>query len=222
MAKTEQDFLGRTWDFARVHLAFWRPIALPELTPGTKRYTELQEELDDAAAAVRTLPDDALDEFITEDRAALTTCQTSVSETRSRAAQLLAVTGFITLLASLGTSPPGTAAGTALMVSVGLLAVYALVGTMWLTVSAIAVRSWDELVPRAIADDTARAMRERYAADVHRVRRKTRIRLERPVGYLRDAYWFFFATVALLVVIVILRFLPIVQAATTTPAVPAK
>ena len=51
-------------------------------------------------------------------------------------------------------------------------------------------------------------MKEHYASQMYQVRRSNDIRLQVPVGYLRDAYWYFFLTVVLFVLVVIVRYLP--------------
>jgi hypothetical protein len=82
---------------------------------------------------------------------------------------------------------------------------YALLGTLWLTVQALAVRSWDRLDEKPTKQMTPRRALEAHAYQVYLVRHKLAVRLSRPVGYLRDAYGFFFVTVVLICIIIGVR-----------------
>jgi hypothetical protein len=194
------------------HLIFFIPIPLPELKRGTKEAAELDEELQRANASIATLDDDSLEGLVSLLDEELRTVRSSISEARSRAAQLLGVTGVIAVLAGLGSTsqtsvqlvPTKGAAQVLTLVFAGL-AGYALLGTLWLTVQTLAVRSWEELKAEPVAQATSRRIREAHASQALAVRRKLTIRLSRPVGYLRDAYWFFFLTVVLIGVIVGIR-----------------
>lgn len=74
------------------------------------------------------------------------------------------------------------------------------------------MREWNDLKITPSAQLSAREMKEQYASQLYQVRRSNDIRLEIPVGYLRDAYWYFFLTVLLFLLDVIIRYLPFAHA----------
>jgi hypothetical protein len=189
-------------------LKFGAPMKLPEFEKGTQESTDLGKEFTDLDSTLSTLHDDALAEITTEFKAELDTTSSSTSEMRSRAAQLLAASGFVAVLATIGTALPPKLIGVIVMCVVVAAALYALIGTMWLTTQALAVREWNDLKIIPVAHLSAREMKEHYASQLYQVRRANDIRLEVPVGYLRDAYWYFFLTVILFLLDVIIRFLP--------------
>ncbi len=193
------------WHFSVGHLFFFLPIRLPALESGTDAANELKAEFEECKKNIATLDDASLDLLNASLDDELKTVGVSISETRSRAAQLLAVTAFIAVLATLGASPPAKGVTQLLTLIFAGLAAYALLGTLWLTVQALAVRSWDEMTVKPIGRITARRMREEHAYNAYRVRRRLSIRRRRPVGYLRDAYWFFVGTVVLIVALVVVR-----------------
>lgn len=200
------------WDFTTVHLAFWAPLHLPEFIPGTRASDKLAAEFAKVDGVLATLDDAGLAQIITEFKDDLDANRSSISEMRSRAAQLLAAAGFVAVLATLGTALPPKPGGQIVTYVLVFLALYALIGTMWLTTQALAVRSWNSLDLVPIPHLSARRIKETYASELHRVRRCNGVRLQVPVGYLRDAYWYFFATVGSFVLLVIVRYLPFAHA----------
>jgi hypothetical protein len=193
-------------------LTFWAPMTLAEFDAKDNPTQELAKEFADLDSTLSSLHDDALAQIITEFKDDLDATSSSISEMRSRAAQLLTASGFVAVLATIGTALPSKLAGVILTCLAVAAALYALVGTMWLTTQALAVRKWNILQLAPTADLSARRIREIYASKLYQVRRSNGIRLEVPVGYLRDAYWYFFATVILFVLDVILRYLPFAHA----------
>ena len=189
-------------------LAFWAPMTLPEFKKGTQENTDLLKEFSDLGSTLATLHDDAIAEITTEFKAELDDISAATTEMRSRAAQLLTASGFVAVLATIGTALPPQLAGVIVMSVVVAAALYALIGTMWLTTQALAVRQWNDLSVVPGDHASARHMKEHYASQLYQVRRSNDIRLEVPVGYLRDAYWYFFLTVLLFLLDVIIRYLP--------------
>jgi hypothetical protein len=157
------------------------------------------------------LGDTALLYLVSRLKDELVLVHTSISETRSRASQLLAVAGFVTVLATLGASIPSRGVTRVVSYALAAVALYALVGTLWLTAQALAVMSWEEVEVEAPAPGiTLRRLHEAHLSDLYRVRCSLSVRLTRPVGYLRDAYWYFLATVVAILALVVLRFLPVI------------
>jgi len=193
-------------------LTFWAPMTLPEFDEGTAPNQELTKEFANLDTTLGTLDDGGINQIITEFKDALDATSSSVKEMRSRAAQLLAASGFVAVLATIGTALPPKLPGIVLTCLIVAAALYALVGTMWLTTQALAVREWNILRLAPTARLSERRIKEIYASQLYQVRRSNDIRLEVPVGYLRDAYWYFFATVILFVVDVIVRYLPFAHA----------
>jgi|HubBroStandDraft_4_1064222.scaffolds.fasta_scaffold141552_2 hypothetical protein len=202
----------KIWNFAMAHIFFWRKIPQPYFVDGTTQATALAAEFDALETTIGTLDNDALTQITTEFKDELDANGASVTEMRSRAAQLLTASGFVAVLATIGTAVPPKLAGQVLTYVLVAIALYALFGTMWLTTQALAVREWNVLQLKPTARLSARRMKEIYAHQLYQVRRSNAIRLRVPVGYLRDAYWFFFITVVLFVVLVIVRYLPFAHA----------
>jgi ABC-type multidrug transport system fused ATPase/permease subunit len=200
--------VSAVWKFAVAHLFFWLPIPLPELTPGTPEADQIAAEVEEVERTLETLDKDGMGQVVTEFKDDLDAVRSSITEMRSRSAQLLAATGFVAVLATLGTSLPPKLAGVVLTAVLVFLALYALVGTLWLTTQALRVRSWDQLDLVPGAHLPVLRIQQIYAKELYRVRRLLGIRLEVPVGYLRDAYWYFFATVVFFILLVIVRYLP--------------
>jgi hypothetical protein len=198
--------------FAVVHLAFWAPMKLPEFDPGTPENDKLRAEFSRVDNTVATLNDAGLAQIVTEFKDDLDANRSSITEMRGRAAQLLAATGFVAVLATLGTALPPKLGGRIVTYVLVFMALYALIGTLWLTTQALRVRSWNNLDLVPIPHLSARRIQETYASELYRVRRCNGIRLSLPVGYLRDAYWYFFATVVFFVLLVIVRYLPFAHA----------
>ena len=200
------------WRFVTVHLNFFRPISLKELDPKTDEGKTFDRDMDLVWEDIHSLGDEALAKVTSMWEKELDQEQGSISETRSRAAQLLSVTGVVAVLAGLGNATQNSVElvptqGTAQILTLVLAAMtaYALLGTLWLTVQALAVRSWDRLDEKPTKQMTPRRVLELHAYQVYLVRHKLAVRLSRPVGYLRDAYGFFFVTVLLISIIIGVR-----------------
>jgi hypothetical protein len=200
------------WRFVTVHLNFFRPIPLQELDPTTDEGKAFDRDMGLAWEDIHSLGDEALAKATPIWEKELDQEQASISETRSRAAQLLSVTGVVAVLAGLGNATQNSVElvptqGTAQVLTLVLAAMtaYALLGTLWLTVQALAVRSWDRLDEKPTKQMTPRRALEAHAYQVYLVRHKLAVRLSRPVGYLRDAYGFFFVTVVLICIIIGVR-----------------
>ena len=160
-------------------------MSLPEFDDGTEPNQELTKEFADLDNTLGTLDDGGLNQIITEFKDNLDATSASVTEMRSRAAQLLAASGFVAVLATIGTALPSKVLGIVVTCVVVAAALYALVGTMWLTTQALAVREWNILQLAPTARLSERRIKEVYASELYQVRRSNDIRLEVPVGYLR-------------------------------------
>lgn len=200
------------WRFVTVHLLFFRSVPLTKLDSKTEEGKAFDRQMALIYEDIHTLDDEALDKLTSIWEQELDQVLGSISETRSRAAQLLSVTGVIAVLASLGSATQNSiqlvpTEGTAQVLTLVLAAMtgYALLGTLWLTVQALAVRSWESLAEQPSKRMEYRRVREVHAHTIYVVRHKLAIRLSRPVGYLRDAYAFFFSTVVLIGIIIGVR-----------------
>src|SRR5580700_6735514 len=135
----------KIWNFAMAHIFFWRKIPQPYFVDGTTQATALAAEFDALETTIGTLDNDALTQITTEFKDELDANGASVTEMRSRAAQLLTASGFVAVLATIGTAVPPKLAGQVLTYVLVAIALYALFGTMWLTTQALAVREWNVL-----------------------------------------------------------------------------
>jgi hypothetical protein len=197
--------MAMLWEFIRDHLLFMLPVGVPELREGTPEFQKLEAELADAATALQKLAEDDLEVMVGGLKDELARKLADVDNVRSRAGQLLAATGFVAVLASIGSSLPSNRTLVLLTYVLLGLAIYGLLGTLWLTTQAARVRQW-ELTLLEPAPSNKGELQKRYAAHLYRACKRDALRLEVPVGYLSDAQWYFFGTIAVIVVLVALRF----------------
>jgi len=129
-----------------------------------------------------------------------------VNDVRSRAGQLLAAAGFVAVLASIGSSIASNRARIFLTCVLMGLAIYGLLGTLWLTLQAVGVREWEPTMLEPVFDTRVREVKERHAGQLYRTCKRDALRLTIPAGYLMDAQWYFFGTIVLIVALVALRF----------------
>jgi hypothetical protein len=195
---------SRVWEFVTLHLFFFLPVRLPELEPGTTDNETLETALASVEQEIALLDDEALDYTLSALKDELSRVIADIAGVRSRAGQLLASTGFIAVLGSIGSSLPSSRAVLIIAYVVAALAVYALIGTLYLASQAQRVRHWEETRMEPVTAG-AHHLKELDASKLYRTCRKLSIRLERPAGYLADAQWFFFATVVLIITLVLLR-----------------
>ena len=212
------------WHFVYHHVLFMWPVPLPELKPGKPEFKTLEAELAAHAAALTHLSGDGLDLVINALKDELARTLSDIDGVRSRAGQLLAATGFVAVLASIGSSLPKQKDLIILTYVLLGVAIFGLVGTLWLTTQAARVRQWEPTLftsPQefeSVSDSAALAVREpasaeqlrhlkeRYADELYRACRRDTERLRVPAGYLSDAQWYFFGTIAVIVALVVLQF----------------
>jgi hypothetical protein len=197
--------VGALWNFICDHLLFIWPVVVQELREGSPEYLRSEAELAAATTSLRRLSDDGLELMVGALKDELSRKLASLDNVRSRAGQLLAATGFVAVLASIGSSLPATKTLIVLTYVLMGLAVYGLLGTLWLSTQAVRVRRWElTILEPALA--TTRELQERYAAQLYRTCKRDALRLEVPTRYLSDAQWYFFATIAVIVALVVLHF----------------
>jgi hypothetical protein len=215
---------GALWGFIDQHVLFMLPVKVPELEEGKHEYQELEVKLAEAAAALAQMPAASLELMTGAMKDELARVLSDIDDVRSRAGQLLAATGFVSVLASIGSALPQSKP--LILLTYGLigLAIYGLLGTLWLTTQAARVRTWEVTVfepfgafePVNVSEPLAvlhpdpaqqsRHLKERYVTELYRACKRDALRLEIPAGYLSDAQWFFFGTIAAIVVLVALHF----------------
>lgn len=193
----------RVWSFVRFHVAFFIPVRLPELDPRSEAGKKFRQELKDAETSIIGLPDDVVAEVEVAWAAELGNINQTLDTTRIRASQLLTVTGLVTAIAGLITHLPNAQPFHVLAIADLALLLYCIVATLWLTLQAIRVHEWN-VVNTPIPDpkDDIAKMRRDAVVRCYRTLQKNSLRLECPVGYLKDAFVFFGLAVLLLIALV--------------------
>ncbi len=205
---------GSRWKERRRRLLtflwFFRPVKLPaEIRPGTPESVKFKHDLSDLRDQVGALQPETVDHLIGAWRDEYDELQRDIDGARSRGAQLLAVTGFLSVLVTLTSSSPPTGAGFVMTaVALGLLGFF-FAGAVWLTYHTIRVSAWEQVVMNPIPPQSHgeldRARRE-YASQLLVANSSLRMRLRVPTGYLRDAYAYFAITSVLVLSLVFIHF----------------
>jgi hypothetical protein len=199
----EEPLASRAWGFIRFHVAFFVPVRIPELDVETDAGKKFKQELTQAKAKIGQLSDEVLAGVEAAWRAELDDVNRTFDTTRARASQLLTVTGLVTAVGGLVAHLPGSEPFYALAIADIALLLYCIVATLFLTIQAIKVGEWN-VVSTPIPDpkDDAMEIRRRAVFRSFKALRTNRCRLERPVGYLKDAFVFFGVAVVALIVLV--------------------
>lgn len=130
-----------------------------------------------------------------------------LNQTRQRAGQLLAVAGVLGVLASLLPAMPAPFGWIWLKIVILVIIGYFFLGTVWLTIGALRVGGWatlSTLAPPPGKHEQLELLRGRTREAFH-VGRDNRLRMNGPVGYLKDGYYFFAITVAIIAVLLLVR-----------------
>jgi hypothetical protein len=167
------------WEVVRYHLLFFLPVDLPELDSGTPEHQGLEDEFAMVQRNIAACKDDALDYTITGLKEELSRAITDISDVRTRGGQLLTVTGFIALLGTVGSSLPIGKAAQVLTYVLAGLALYALVGTLYLTSQVLRVREWEGTIVKPTSG-TARSLKESNALQLYRICTRLALKLQRP------------------------------------------
>jgi hypothetical protein len=185
-------------------------VKLPaEIRTGTPASVKFNHELADLHNQVDALKPETVEHLIGAWRDEYDELQRDIDGVRSRGAQLLAVTGFLSVLVTLTSfSPPSGVAFVVTAVALALLGFF-FAGAVWLTYHTIKVASWEQVavtpIPPQAKGELDRA-RRKYASQLLDANTRLRMRLRVPTGYLRDAYAYFAITSALVLSLVFIHF----------------
>ena len=144
-----------------------------------------------------------------------------LNSSRSRAGQLLAITGVLGVLATLGAAPLPENWASALVIVALVLFLFFYCGTVWLTYHAIKVIEWQVPFanPPVPGTQELQEARRQFAKDLLRAANANKLRLSVPTGYLKDAFRFFAVTSITMAFIVVFRVFA-TSLPMTTPAKP--
>jgi hypothetical protein len=188
----------RLWRFLSRRVFFPYPAYVLELKEGTPERANWLAERKAAEQAISRMSlgtVQVLTEIYLRDMAE---AEEDLVQTRQRAAQLLAATGFVGVLSGLVQSLTTNDAYRGIIVGSLIVLAVVFLGTIWNTVSALRVVPWERIRIDPILVRSPLAIRREYLKDLFVAARQHRYRLTVPVGALRDAYYFFAATVLLL------------------------
>jgi hypothetical protein len=194
----------------RAFLWFWRRVDLPpEMRPNTSEGKEYEQQMDALCVEVDHLKPETLEFLLPLWRDEYKEIRADIDTLRSRGGQLLAVTGFLTVLVSLSTGLPTTGVQHALAITVLALLAFFFIGTVWLTYHVIRVDVWEQVLANPVPSQPSgevETARQVYAKQLLKAAGRLRMRMRVPAGYLRDAYRYFALTSVLVLALVCLKY----------------
>jgi hypothetical protein len=209
-------------------LWFWRHLQLSTLRPETPEGEKFAKDLDDLRLKVASLKEETIEHLIGAWKDEHQSLLRDIDTARSRGAQLLAVTGLLTVFVAITSGLPSSGTWrTVTVVAISLLGFF-FVGTVWLTYHTIKVAAWEDLIINPLAAQQhgeLKAARLDYAQRLLDTSTRLRQRFRATTGYLRDAYLYFAFTTVIVLALLLLKVFagsaPVSTSSSTERAIPS-